>query len=205
MARKKDLQALASKHDLQMISIDEISHYRKAREVSIESTGQAQLPTKKWGDLMIEGFFNPIDKSECVTVYPRDFVAQDNVLVRVHSSCFTGDLLESLRCDCGPQLSLSLEKIRKEKGILIYLNQEGRGIGLLQKIKAYALQEQGLDTVEANLKLGFKADERDFCMAAQVLKTKAISTVRLLTNNNDKVEQLVSYGIKVSCPSGKAV
>lgn len=206
MAREQALEKFSQKHQIPIISIEEIIQHRKTTETPALSISQANLPTEKYGDLIIEGFLNPIDQTESVAIYPKKFeknysnsnlYSNSGVLTRVHSSCLTGDLLNSLRCDCGSQLDKSLKLISENNGVLIYLNQEGRGIGLLNKIKSYALQENNIDTVEANIKLGFQADERDYWLAAQILKKLNCLNINLLTNNQDKITQLAKYGINI--------
>jgi len=198
MARGETLKAFAKTHQLPILSIEALAQYRKKNETLVKSVAKAKLPTKKWPNLVIESFYNPITREECVAIYPNTFTPKPNTRIRVHSSCFTGDLLQSLRCDCGTQLHLAMDKLVNDDGVLIYLNQEGRGIGLAQKVKAYALQEQGIDTVDANLQLGFKADARDFFIAAQVIKQLNIPSIILLTNNANKTSQLRAYGIEVN-------
>lgn len=198
MARLPQLIHLAKKFDLKIISIEQIIKYRLLNEKLVERVEEAFLPTK-YGNFKIVGYKELPTSKEHVVLIKGDIENEENVLVRVHSECFTGDILGSLRCDCGDQLHTALEKIEKEgKGILVYLRQEGRGIGLLNKIRAYRLQEQGLDTVEANKKLGFPEDMRDYGIAYQILKDLKVKSIRLMTNNPKKVEKLGKYGIKVN-------
>jgi GTP cyclohydrolase II len=158
----------------------------------------ADLPTR-FGHFRIVAFYNNRDAKEHVAIVHGDVLGQENVVTRLHSECLTGDVLGSLRCDCRDQLGTALERIAQEPcGVLLYLRQEGRGIGLLNKVRAYALQDRGLDTVDANIALGFRDDERDYAVAAHMLASLTLRSVRLLTNNPRKVEELVSYGIRVT-------
>lgn len=170
MARGPALQAFSEKHKIPMVSIQDIAQYRKRYEEHLTCSSTITLPTESLGVLTVQAFVNPVDQSEGLAIYPENFMPNQPALVRIHSSCFTGDLLGSLRCDCGGQLIQGLQRIIHHGGVMIYLNQEGRGMGLAKKIEAYALQEKGLDTVEANLALGFKEDQRDYWLAAQMLK-----------------------------------
>lgn len=170
----------------------------EAEELCVQLVGVAELPTR-FGDFRIAAFANDHDGKEHVAVLRGDVRDQADVLVRLHSECLTGDALGSLRCDCRDQLEKALEYLgQQERGVLLYLRQEGRGIGLLNKVRAYALQDRGLDTVDANLALGFQDDERDYRVAAHMLMALGVRSVRLLTNNPDKVEQLEEHGIVVS-------
>ena len=198
MTRGKLLTQFADKHQLPVLSIQDIVHYRLAHENWVELYSQCTVPTKKHGTIELSIFKDKLSSEEITVINAPSFHPEKNALVRVHSSCFTGDLLGSTRCDCGEQFDMSMEAILENNGILIYLSQEGRDIGLGNKIKAYALQAQGLDTVEANHVLGFKSDERDYAMAAHILKALGIHSVKLLTNNPFKVKGLESYGITVS-------
>lgn len=168
-----------------------------AEKICVRMVAVANLPTR-FGDFFIVGFWNNRDSKEHIAMVHGDVVGKENVPLRMHSECLTGDIMGSLRCDCRDQLEVALRFIAKEPyGVVLYLRQEGRGIGLLNKIRAYQLQEQGFDTVEANLALGFKDDERDFAVAAHMIHSLRIRSVRLMTNNPLKVNQLTMYGVKV--------
>lgn len=192
MTRGKQLEAFAEAHNMLIISIDDIIDYRRFHENLIEEEVSAELPLEPYGKFSLTVMKEKITGQEHI-ILEKPY--EDNPLVRIHSACFTGDILGSLRCDCHQQLHYSLERISREGGILIYLNQEGRGIGLLNKIKAYALQEKGFDTIEANQALGLPVDSRNYYMAASILKNRGISHMRLLTNNPCKAADLEKYGI----------
>ena len=197
MARRDDLMGFAKKYDLKIITIDHIIDYRKKNEDLVTREVEVVLPTK-FGDFKMAAFSDEIEKKEYIAVFKGDLQGKEEVLVRLHSECLTGDVFGSKRCDCGEQLQKSLESINeKGEGLLIYLRQEGRGIGIYNKLKAYNLQDQGHDTVEANHLLGFKDDLRDFAVAAQIIKDFGIKSINILTNNPKKIESLEKYGIDV--------
>ena len=197
MSRLDDLLAFTKEHNLKIVSIEQLIHYRKVHDELVKVECSAKLPTDS-GTFELVGFDNQLDGKEHIAIVKGDVAGKENVLVRIHSECFTGDILGSYRCDCGSQLKKAMRTIEdKGEGIVLYLRQEGRGIGLINKIKAYKLQDSGLDTVDANLALGFEEDERDYAVAAQMLKALGVKSVVLMTNNPAKIEGLESYGMKV--------
>jgi 3,4-dihydroxy 2-butanone 4-phosphate synthase / GTP cyclohydrolase II len=197
MARLPQLKKIAEKFDLKIISIKDLIAYRLEKETLIKEEVRVHMPTK-YGDFELIAFKQTNTGENHLALKKGNWEEGEPVLVRVHSSCFTGDILHSLRCDCGEQLQKAMEMVEKEgKGIVLYMNQEGRGIGLMNKLKAYKLQEEGKDTVEANLELGFKNDERDYGVGAQILRHLGISKIRLITNNPRKRAGLLGYGLEI--------
>jgi 3,4-dihydroxy 2-butanone 4-phosphate synthase / GTP cyclohydrolase II len=197
MARLPDLIHVAKKFDLKIVSIEELIKYRIAHESLIKREISVQMPTK-FGDFDLIAYKQKDTDQEHLALIKGTWTEDEPVLVRVHSSCLTGDIFGSCRCDCGEQLQKAMEKIELEgKGVIVYMNQEGRGIGLLNKLKAYKLQEQGLDTVEANLQLGFGMDERDYGVGAQIIRDLGIKKMRLLSNNPKKRTGLIGYGLEI--------
>ncbi|MCH9690073.1 MAG: 3,4-dihydroxy-2-butanone-4-phosphate synthase [Gammaproteobacteria bacterium] len=198
MSRRDDLLVFSKKHDIPLVSVRDVMHYRIQQEVLVDAVATSRLPIRTHGDFTMTLFQNKIDSAEHFTLMKEPVDTQSNPLVRIHSECITGDLFGSTRCDCGAQLDASLELIAKEGGVLVYLRQEGRGIGLTNKLKAYALQDTGLDTVEANVHLGLPVDSRDYAVAFQLLRSLGLKQVRLLTNNPLKIEALEQYGMTVT-------
>lgn len=197
MARLPELLEIAKKFNLKIISIEDLISYRVKNESLIEREISVKMPTKL-GDFNLIAYKQTTEDKEHLALVKGTWKKDEPVLVRVHSSCMTGDIFGSCRCDCGPQLEKAMEMIEKEgKGVIVYMNQEGRGIGLLNKLKAYKLQEEGLDTVEANVKLGFQPDERDYGVGAQILRDLGVSKMKLMSNNPKKRTGLVGYGLEV--------
>jgi len=197
MARLPDLLEIAKEFDLKIISIKDLIAYRLATETLVHKDVSVKMPTQ-WGDFDMIAYTQVDNGDHHLALVKGSWEPGEPVLVRVHSSCVTGDIFGSCRCDCGPQLHKAMEMINREgKGVVVYMNQEGRGIGLINKLKAYHLQENGMDTVEANLELGFKMDQRDYGVGAQILRNLGISKMRLMTNNPTKRAGLIGYGLEV--------
>ncbi|MBK6936744.1 MAG: bifunctional 3,4-dihydroxy-2-butanone-4-phosphate synthase/GTP cyclohydrolase II [Chitinophagaceae bacterium] len=198
MARLPQLIEVAKKHDLKIISIKDLIEFRMRTELLIEEVVRVDMPTR-FGDFKLVAFKEKNSGNEHMALLKGQWEKDEAVLVRVHSSCFTGDILGSLRCDCGEQLQKAMQMVEKEgKGVILYMNQEGRGIGLMNKLKAYRLQESGMDTVEANLHLGFKMDQRDYGIGAQILRYLGVSRLRLISNNPKKRVGLTGYGLEIA-------
>jgi 3,4-dihydroxy 2-butanone 4-phosphate synthase/GTP cyclohydrolase II len=197
MARLNDLFLIAEKFNLKIVSIEDLIKYRLSHESLIEKEVQVNMPTQ-WGNFELVAYKQKTTGQDHLALIKGSWEPNEPVLVRVHSSCLTGDIFGSCRCDCGHQLHAAMSLVEKEgKGIVLYMNQEGRGIGLLNKLKAYKLQEEGLDTVEANLQLGFQMDERDYGVGAQILRDLGVSKIRLLSNNPKKRAGLIGYGLEI--------
>ncbi len=198
MARVPDLVKFAEKYDLKLITIEALIRYRREKELKVSIHSEARMPTK-YGSFRLIGFENNFDNKEHLALVKGDVSGKENVKLRIHSECFTGDILGSLRCDCGDQLQESMKRIDEiGEGVILYMRQEGRGIGLYNKLKAYNLQDEGYDTVEANLKLGFAEDERDYRVAAKMIQELGIKSVSLITNNPLKIKELRELGIEIS-------
>ena len=197
MARLPDLRKIADKFGLKLVAIKDLIEYRLKHETLIKEEIQVQMPTA-FGDFQLRAFTQISTGENHLALVKGSWEEDEPVMVRVHSSCVTGDIFHSYRCDCGNQLHAAMEMVENEgKGVVIYMNQEGRGIGLINKLKAYKLQEQGLDTVEANLKLGFKMDQRDYGVGAQILRAVGVTKLRLITNNPKKRAGLLGYGLEI--------
>lgn len=197
MARLPELMVVAQKFDLKIISIEQLIEYRLKHDSLIDKVVDVKMPTKS-GDFQLHAYKEKISDQEHLALVKGTWDADEPVLVRVHSSCITGDIFGSCRCDCGPQLEKSMEMIEAAgKGVIVYMNQEGRGIGLINKLKAYKLQEEGMDTVEANIELGFKGDQRDYGIGAQILRNLGVSKMKLMSNNPTKRTGLVGYGLEI--------
>jgi 3,4-dihydroxy 2-butanone 4-phosphate synthase/GTP cyclohydrolase II len=197
MSRREELSVFSKKHAIPMVTVKDLIDYRISNEELVEIAATSRVPLHQGGDFTMTVFTNQIDEAEHFSLTKPSHKGQIP-LVRIHSECITGDVFGSCKCDCGSQLAQSIALIASEGGILIYLRQEGRGVGLANKLKAYALQEQGYDTVDANLKLGLPVDNRDYAVAFQILKYMGITNIRLLTNNPSKVSSINNYGINVS-------
>ncbi|MDB4649811.1 bifunctional 3,4-dihydroxy-2-butanone-4-phosphate synthase/GTP cyclohydrolase II [Crocinitomicaceae bacterium] len=197
MARLPQLIEIANKFNLKIISIEDLIKYRMKNESLIERTVDVKMPTDI-GEFQLHAFKDTSNNQDHLALVKGEWTEDEPVLVRVHSSCLTGDIFGSCRCDCGPQLNTAMQMIEKEgKGVIVYMNQEGRGIGLVNKLKAYKLQEEGFDTFDANVKLGFKPDQRDYGIGAQILRALNVSKMRLMSNNPKKRTGLIGYGLEV--------
>ena len=197
MARLPELILIAKKFDLKIISIEELIKYRIAHESLVEKVVDVHMPTE-WGEFQLHAFKDKSNDMDHLALVKGTWDKDEAILVRVHSSCLTGDIFGSCRCDCGSQLHSAMEQIEKEgKGVIVYMNQEGRGIGLVNKLKAYKLQEGGMDTMEANIELGFKADGRDYGIGAQILRELKVNKMKLMSNNPQKRTGLIGYGLEI--------
>jgi len=197
MARLPQLMKIAKKHEMKIISIEDLISYRIQNESLVEKQIEIQLPTE-YGNFELVHFSQNTDGKEHLALVKGEWEKDEPILVRVHSSCMTGDIFGSCRCDCGPQLHTAMKMVEEAgKGVILYMNQEGRGIGLLNKLKAYKLQEEGYDTLEANFKLGFKGDQRDYGIGAQILRKLGVTKMKLMSNNPQKRTGLIGYGLEI--------